>query len=180
MRLPIRPRSVAPSTASSPPTSPSVHHSAVEEAYHRGFRDGESSLNAQLLQQRNEVAELQQGILQSLRQAVPGVVRETEQALVALTLEVAGKLVSGLPITAEMVQAAVQEALGQLEQTAECQVYLHPEDLQLIQGYARLDGHQYHASPEISRGGCVVKTSFGVIDVRRETKLARIKATVLS
>lgn len=133
------------------------------------------------------MAELQQGVLQSLRQAIPGVVRETEQALVTLALEVAGKLISGLPISAEMVQAAVQEAVGQLEHTTECHVYLHPEDLQLIQRYSSLDDHtseagvglQYHASPEISRGGCVVKTSFGVIDVQRETKLSRIKTTIL-
>src|SRR5262245_22104343 len=73
-------------------------------AAERGRQEGEKALGEQLLRQQSEMLELQQGALESLRRAIPQVVRETEQALTALALEVARKLISGLPVSAEMVE----------------------------------------------------------------------------
>ncbi|MEO0248927.1 MAG: FliH/SctL family protein, partial [candidate division WOR-3 bacterium] len=84
---------------------------------------------------KNNLAELQaleQGVLQALRQAVPQVIRDTEHALTALALEAAQRLVAGLPVSAEMVEAAVREALAQAEASAELHLYLHPEDVELL------------------------------------------------
>jgi len=55
-----------------------------QAAYERGRLDGEKALNERLMQQRNELLELQQGVLKSLQQAVPQVMRDCEQALTAL------------------------------------------------------------------------------------------------
>src|SRR5579859_7561874 len=106
---------------------------AREEAgYQRGRRDGESALNQQLVQQRAEIAELQHGILDGLRTAMPQVIKETESGLISLALEAAQRVVAGLPISAEMVESVVREALRQAEDTAEIVVQLHPEDLGLL------------------------------------------------
>ena len=155
-------------------------------AYERGLRDGASKLNQQLLQQRNEFLELQRGVLQSLTGAVTRVVRDSESALIALTVETAQKLVAGLPVTAEMVDAAVREGLSQVEEAAEIFVSLHPEDLALLQKVNSpllapvAGGPKIHvrSSSEVTRGGCIVQTRFGVIDARRETKVELLKKSL--
>jgi flagellar assembly protein FliH len=164
----------------------SVKQQTEQAAYERGLAEGEKRLSEQLLRQRGELLELQNGVLISLRQAVPQVVRQTEAALTDLALEVARKLVSGLPVSAEMVEAAVRSALSQVEETAEFDVFLHAADLDLLQqcnSPVMLPGPgneamHFRASPDVSRGGCLVQTRFGVVDARRETKLDLIRQTL--
>jgi len=35
------------------------------------------------------------------------------------------------------------------------------------------------ASSEVSRGGCLIQTRFGLVDARRETKLEQLQQTLL-
>jgi flagellar assembly protein FliH len=152
-------------------------------SYERGRLDGERALSEQLVQQRAEVMALQTGLLASLREAVPHVARAAERTLVALALEAAQKLVSGTPISAEMIESAVKEAIAQVEDTAEFTVQLHADDLALLErthsplllpqgGRERI---RFQPSAHVTRGGCVVQTRFGVIDNRRETKVEMLR-----
>ena len=157
-----------------------------QAAYERGVVDGEKRLSEQLLRQRAEVLELQNGVLGSLRQAVSQVVRQSEAGVVGLALEVARKIVSDLPISAEMVEAAVRSALAQAEESTEIQIFLHADDLALLQrnnSSVLLPGPgneamRFSASAEVTRGGCLVETRFGVIDACRETKLKLIRQSL--
>lgn len=159
------------------PRVPSAAAPETDAAYERGRRDGETAVRDQLSAQRNEFLELQRGVLESLRQAVPQVVRDAETALIALALEAAQKLVAGLPVTTEMVEAAVREALARVEDNTEITVLLHPDDLALLAPPA--DGKlHYRPSPDVTRGGCLVHTRFGVIDARRETKHELLKRSL--
>lgn len=156
---------------------------AEQAAYERGVVAGERALSEQLLRLRSEVSELQKGILESLRNAVPHVIQEAESALIALALETARRLVANLPIEAATVEAAVREALAQAGDATEFSIYLHAEDLALLREtdspLLHPSPHEarvhFHASPEVSRGGCLVQTRFGLIDGRRETKLKQIE-----
>jgi len=157
-----------------------------QAAYERGRRDGEHALGEQLLQQRNETADLQRGILQSLQRAVPQVIQEAESALISLALAAAQKIVAGLPISAEMVESVIREALRQAEDTAEIVIQVHPDDLALLRKHnaALLNGLpetgplRFTGSAEVTRGGCIVQTRFGLIDARRETKLEQLRQTL--
>jgi flagellar assembly protein FliH len=81
-----------------------------------------------------------------------------------------------------VVEAAIREALTQVEETANVHVLLHAEDLALLRssdselvadaGSGRL---RLTSSPEVTRGGCVVRTHFGEVDARRETKLEQVR-----
>lgn len=156
-------------------------------AYQRGRRDAEEVFRDQLHRQRDEAAEVQRRVLDPLRDALPAVIRDSEEALVALCLEAAQKLVAGLPITTEMVEAVVRESLDQLSESTEHHVHLHPEDLDLIEragsALLRSGSHgqkiAFHPDPEVSRGGCLVKSRFGVLDGRRETKVELLRQTLL-
>jgi flagellar assembly protein FliH len=170
-----------------PPENWQKHtHQREQTAYERGRRDGERALSEQLLQQRSEMVELQNGILHSLRQAVPEVIRETEAALIHLALESAQKIVAGLPISSELIEAVVREAVRQVEDTAEVTVQLNPDDLALLRKHNSpvlnkdSDSGQlrFVSSSEVTRGGCLVQTRFGLIDARRETKIQQLKQTL--
>ena len=158
----------------------------LRDAHERGKREGENALSQQLIQQRAELQELQNGVLESLRQSVRQVVAESEQTLVALTLEIAQKLVGSLAITGEMVEAAVREALSQIEANTRIKVFLHQEDLALLQKISSSllapgsdgDAMQIAVSSEVTRGGCIVETGFGRIDGRRETKLELLRQSL--
>jgi flagellar biosynthesis/type III secretory pathway protein FliH len=158
----------------------------LRASYERGRREAEQALSEQLFQQRAEVHEMMSGVLTSLRQAVPQIVRETENALIALSLSVAQKLVGGLPISAVMVEEVVRDALAQIEGTAQFTVRLHPADLALLQKsestlLAESDGtteFRFLSSPEVTRGGCLVQTQFGTVDARRETKFDLLQRTL--
>ncbi|MFA5192502.1 MAG: FliH/SctL family protein [Verrucomicrobiia bacterium] len=157
-------------------------------AYVRGRQEGERALSEQLVQQRTELNQLQQGVLASLQQAVPQVIRDSENTLIALALEAAQKLVCGIPVSAEMVEATVREALDQVEEATEFSIDLHPDDLALLEKHhsPMLDsqgGAQhmcFRGSSQVSPGGCLVHTRFGVINGCRETKLENLKKTLLS
>jgi len=157
-----------------------------EQAYARGLMDGEQRLGAQLLQQRNELVELHSGVLNSLRQAASQVTLDAETALIEIAFTVAQKLVAEIPISHELVAANVRSALAQGEEATEFFIQLHPEDLELLQRNTsellspspRQEKMHFLPTPEVARGGCLVRTQFGVIDARRETRLERVRQTL--
>lgn len=159
-----------------------------QEEFERGRRAGEQALQEQLLKQRTELLELQNGVLKAMQQALPQVVRECEQTLIAICLEAARKLVAGMPVSTEMVEAVVREALSQTQEATEHHIYLHPEDLSLLEGAnsqmlkQNSEHHDVHfySSPEVSRGGALVKTRFGITDARRETRLELLQKSMLA
>ena len=159
---------------------------AEQAAYERGRLDGEKNLGEQMLQQRNELLELHQGVIESLRRAVPNVIQQTENTLMQIALECAKKIVAGIPISLELVEAVVREAVTQTKETAEIMVQLHPDDLALLrkhqspilQGLPDAGPLKFMCSSEISRGGCLVQTRFGLLDARRETKIEQLRETI--
>ncbi|HEX9048477.1 MAG TPA: FliH/SctL family protein [Verrucomicrobiae bacterium] len=157
-----------------------------QAAFENGRRAGETALNAQLLQQRNQTVEIQRGILTSLQNALPKVAHEAESAVIDLALEAAKKIVAGIPIDAKLVEQTVREALRQAEDTAEIVVQLHPDDLallrqhqaEILEGLPESGPLRFAHSPEISRGGCIIQTRFGLIDARRETKIEQLRQSL--
>ena len=157
-----------------------------EEAFEQGRREGEKALSEQLVRQRSELLQLQNGVLQSLRQLLPELTQQYEGALVSLALEAAQKVVAGLPISVEMVEATVREALERVDATSEFTVLLHAADLDVLQRanapllIGEIGGQriQIRSSPDVTPGGCIVQTRFGTIDGRRETKLQLLKSSL--
>lgn len=157
-------------------------------AYERGRLEGEQAVSEQLIRQRVEFSELQNGLLAALRGTFPRVVQECETTMIALALEAAQRLVAGLPVSAEMVEAAVREAIAQANDTSELEVLVNEADLLVLQraqspllvAEAGPQKLRVAASPDISRGGCLVHTRFGTVDARRETKLENLKDSLIA
>lgn len=159
-----------------------------EEAFERGRDAGERGLRAQLIQQRADLQHLQNGLLQHLSNAIPQVIRECEQTLIAVALETARKVVNGIEITPAMVEAVIRESLQSLEQTGRVRVQLHAEDLALIENVnsplrlEEIGGERirFEVSSEVGRGGCIIHTDFGAVDARREVKFELLRQAIES
>jgi flagellar assembly protein FliH len=170
------------------PPQPTVDLALEREkaAYERGRQEGENALREQLISQRNEMATLLNGVIESLRNTIPQLVHETESALIQLALESSQKIVAGMPVNPKMVEAVVREALQQVEDTADVTIQLHADDLALLQKHKsdvlksapNSKPLQIAASAEVTRGGCLVRTRFGIIDARRETKLDQLREAI--
>ena len=168
------------------PTAPSVDVEALTRAaYERGRIEGEQSVSEQLVRQRVEFSDLQNGLLAE-RGTFPRIAHESETTLIAIALEAAQRLVAGLPISVDMVEASVREALAQANDATKLEVQLNEEDLRLLESaqsplLAAESGPQrlrLVASPDITRGGCLVHTRFGTVDARRETKLVNLRESL--
>jgi flagellar assembly protein FliH len=159
---------------------------AEDAAYERGRRDGEKALSEQLLQQRSEILELQQGVFNSIRTAVPKLVQEAETVLIDLAMEAARKVVANIPISPEIVEAVTREAIGQIEDKTAITIHLHPDDLALLrkhqspilQGLPETGPLKFIGASDVSRGGCVIHTRFGLLDARRETKVEQLRKSL--
>ncbi|HEX3624900.1 MAG TPA: FliH/SctL family protein [Verrucomicrobiae bacterium] len=155
-------------------------------AYEQGRRDAEQHLEQQLLQHRNEIVELQNGVVHSMCELLPKMRHEMESALIQLSLESAQKIVGGLPINAKIVEKVVREALDQVQDTAEVAVQLHPDDFALLRKHkspllkdsSETGPIRFVASAEVGRGGCIVQTRFGLVDASRETKIEQLRKAV--
>ncbi len=168
------------------PAGPEPLQEAEKTSYEKGRRDAEQALGEQLLQQRNEMAELQNGVIKSLKQMFPQMAREMEAALVQLALESVKKVVAGVKIDSKIVEAVVREALTQVQDTAEVSIQLNPDDLALLrkskspllEDLPETGSLRFVPSTDVTRGGCIVQTRFGIVDAQRETKLEQIQKAV--
>ena len=162
-------------------------HDRLEERYRDGYDAGQKVLAEQLIEQRKQIIDIQNGLLRSIQDALPGVVAECEKSLVLLAIESARKVVDSLPVDAPMVEAVVRRALTELQDTAEYEVLLHPEDLKLLQEMQSgllpqgTSGNvKFGSDITVSRGGCVIRTRHGAISALREKMFEKLEATVLA
>lgn len=160
--------------------------SAREKGWQDGFEAGQKSMSEQLVAQRSQLLEIQRGIFHSLSSTLPQLISHCERGLVKLAFESARRVVANLPITPELVEGVVREALSELQGISQYTLRLHPDDLALLQQIqsTSLPGPNQEnvrvlADLLIERGGCMVDTPFGTIDATRKLKLQKVKETLL-
>ena len=156
------------------------------QGYERGREESVAEYESQIRALRSELEQKNSNelpeMLGKIESQVSGELNqrlnELETELVEFATEAAIRLVNGLPISTKIVELAIQDALSHCENDAEVSVHLNPEDLKLLKeaGSDLISDspHQrrvrYMKDEEVSRGGCLVETSCGLIDGRRETR----------
>ena len=155
---------------------------AREKAFQEGFEAGQKSIGEQVVQQRTQLVELQRGIFESLTRVMPGLATQCEAELVRLSLQCCKRVVVGLPITAEMVECVLKEALAEVQGIDQYTIRMHPEDLNLLRevesstlpppGQEKIG---LAADPAIQRGGCILDTPFGTVDATRDSKFNHLE-----
>lgn len=151
--------------------------------FERGRAAGERSLAQELLQQRADMHALQAGVLAQVRDSVRATLAGCEDLMVELAGEIALRVIGDSAVTRESIQHAVGDALREVHDSTEFTVFLHPQDLELLGSASGIDGvaatesdrARFAPDPTIARGGCIVRTAFGVLDSRREVRIASVK-----
>lgn len=169
-----------------PPTMPSFDRAAIErEAFAQGFAQGERS-GAEAAAARSEAVlqRLKQtiGELQALRAEM---IHKTERQVVQLAIAMAKRIVHReISLDPELLSAMARVALDRLGDAASATIRLHPDDYAATAGVnsdARTDSSVVRvvADPVVRRGGCLVQSEFGLIDVSADAQIQELATALL-
>ena len=165
-----------------------------QAAYERGKKDAEATLQSQLevmkteyaTEQQQKLADFFKNIQDDLGGQVPRMLQSLEKHVINLAADIAMKIVAGTPVDKSMVETVVKDALAKAEKDTDVVVLLNEADLELLSQadselLQRTHGSSevvFKASPEVSRGGCLLETRYGTDDARIETKADVLKKAV--
>lgn len=150
------------------------------EAYQRGFEDASAMIETQLVEQREEVAHLQQKTFQELAGHHDSLVRQLRVAIPELTMEIVRRVLGGMQPNKEAVLQIVSEVLeGIAPGPGTLEVSLSDRDLKLVESYQaglrdRFPQIEFRADPDLQPGDCIVTSRFGALDGRLATKIRSV------
>jgi len=154
-------------------------------AYQDGFARGHGEGYAAGVQQaRNEAARLRE-LVTHLARPLAQIDEEVERTLVAMTVEVARRLVQQeLELDPTRVLGVVREAIGALDGAGrELRVLAHPEDAKLLQEHLvtppDVTALRVIADPSLMRGDCRVASEAAHIDARLDTRQANLAQSIM-
>ncbi|WP_165797301.1 FliH/SctL family protein [Solimonas fluminis] len=154
-------------------------------AYQDGFARGHGEGYAAGVQQaRAEAARLRE-LVAHLARPLAQIDEEVERTLVAMTVEVARRLVQQeLELDPARVLGVVREAIGALDGAGrELRVMAHPEDAKLLQEHLvappEVNSLRVIADPSLMRGDCRVASEFAQVDARLDTRQANLAQSLI-
>ena len=167
-----------------PPTAAEVQ--GIETAaYEEGFARGKAEGYAAGAGLAREQAERLRLLLEHLSRPIAEFNAEVENAMVALTIEVARRLTNArIELDPEVTAGVVREALEALGDTPrEARVHLNPAELEALKGVLAppTDGPKWRfvADAGLHRGDCRIVTEGGSVDARLDTREASISRALL-
>lgn len=156
-----------------------------EAAYRRGVDAARAQADQQLVDFRAEVGELVDGVMKKLPTAETQVVAQLRDALPALALDIARRLLAGFEPPPEVISRLCEEALGELFPEREnLEIVLSTRDAALLvklnpAWMARYPGLKVRTEDGFAPGDCQVRSRFGLTDARLETKLATLQHSLV-
>ncbi|MBL67957.1 MAG: hypothetical protein CMO66_07515 [Verrucomicrobiales bacterium] len=165
-----------------------------EAGYNRGREEAAAEYETRLqalraemdTASRNGVTNLLANLEETVQAQLTRRLQDLEGELIEFSTEAAIRLVNSVPITTEIIEASIREAVANAEQNTEVVVFVNPEDIKMLRAdeseILEQSPHerrmQFVVDPKISQGGCVVETNCGLIDGQRETRIELLKQTV--
>lgn len=153
-----------------------------QEGYERGYGDAEALYQKQILQQRGEMAKLQNSVLQSLEQQFGQLTEEINQNLPDIIMAVVGKIWGGLQLEASNLASIVEDVLAELSPGGEkLELFMNPEDARLLRSYEGNPEKTFPLlrimeDPQLKSGDVTLRSRFGHVDARIENKFRKIAA----
>jgi flagellar assembly protein FliH len=151
-----------------------------EASYRRGMDAARQLADGQMVEFRADIERLSERVFDRLSGLDGAVLAQLREGLPALALDLARRLLAGYEPTPEVVSRICQEALGALFPEREnLELILSAADAELLKqlnpGWvSRYPGLSIRVESTLAPGDCQVRSRFGLIDARRETKLAAL------
>lgn len=153
----------------------------AEAAYQRGQDDARRHADGQIVELRSEVGQLRDGVFARIEALEPALLAQLRETLPALALDLARRLLAGFEPAPEVTQRICEEALAQIFPEREnLELVVAPHDAALLENLqphwsGRFPGLRITADPALRPGDCQVRSRFGLIDARLETKLQALQ-----
>jgi flagellar assembly protein FliH len=161
---------------------------ALAESEAKGYQEGLAKAQAECQISINAlITQVKQmdSILQLLASPLAQLDAEVENELLQLTLTVGKQLARReLRVDPTQVIGIIRESLAQLPASArQIRIHLHPEDAATVRERLAEPANERAWSvvedPTLTRGGCIVRTETSQIDVRLESRVSAVIASVL-
>jgi flagellar biosynthesis/type III secretory pathway protein FliH len=155
-----------------------------DEARTAGQAEGYAAGRDEALAQLAPNAQAMIEALTAVRSLEADAVDRVEREAVELALHVAERVVSGtIAVEPERLLDIVRGALRTIVERERVTILVHPDDLDLMrEGMADVTGSlggiehlEVQEERRVGRGGAIIRTSFGEVDARIETKLERAR-----
>lgn len=149
----------------------------TEAAYRRGVDAARASADQQMVELRVDLVQLSEGMLKQLSGVEALLVTQLREALPGLAVDLGRRLLAGAEPSPERISKLCEETLAELfperenlelnvsAADAEALAQLSPDWMQ------RYPGLQVRIDPTLKPGDCQVRSRFGLIDARQQTKL---------
>lgn len=150
-------------------------------AYREGYDAALAFSDRQLAEFRDEVHDLQNGLLAHLPGVETSMAEQLRAGLPALAIDIARRLLAGFEPSEALVRSLCTEALDQLYPEREnLELILCPRDVELLRKHlsdleGRYPGLRLRADGSLSPGDCQVRSRFGLTDARLSAKLEAIQ-----
>jgi flagellar assembly protein FliH len=158
---------------------------AHEDGRRTGYEEATQALNLQILEQRTQIANLQENTLKAISCQFGSLVEDVRRALPSLAIDVARRALAGVVLDVGQVKAIADEALAELAPgTPGVKLRLSPQDLRMVEALAGEFGQRYPGlelvgDPDLHSGDCLASSQFGTIDARLAGKLENIAQALL-
>jgi flagellar assembly protein FliH len=128
-------------------------------------------------------------VLLDIRRQREALYKEFEREMLELVFSISKKVIHHeLTLQEGLVQKALEEAFQNVVDRKRIVVHLHPADYQFLLNHpdrfpfirGQTEGIRVVEDPSISRGGCLLETSFGEVDATIEGQFAEIVSSIWS
>lgn len=163
------------------PDAAAIERDAFAKGYAQGERAGTEAGAARAEAMLRRLAET----LDELQRLRGDLVRRTEREVVDLALAIARKILHReAAIDRDLLIAMARVALDRLSDATAASIRLHPDDYATTMagrgpGATTPHGVQILSDPSVRRGGCVVRSDVGSVDVGTTAQLDEITRTLL-
>lgn len=136
-----------------------AHDQGYRDGFQQGQRDGKSSAMSQIEQERQRLL----GLIEALTKPVQQLSSEMEQAVLALTLEIARRVVlHELSVKPDAIIKIVRTTLAQVPVSGgQLRLRLHPRDVALLSEYVpeliQEENIALIADDSLAQGGCLAE-----------------------
>ena len=152
-----------------------------EQARRDGAEDTRRFADAQMVEMRTEVQQLNETLFEALRQAEGRLADQVRASLPGLAVEIGRRLLAGWEPPVEVVERICREALEELfPETAGLELVISARDAALLEklnpGWlAEFTGLKVTTDTNLHPGDCLVRSRFGVVDARGNTRLRSLQ-----
>jgi flagellar assembly protein FliH len=157
-----------------------------KEAFAKGYAHGEREGNAVAAQRAEVLLTRLSQTIDDLAALRSGMLHKTERDVVRMAVAIAERIVHRtLAIDPELLLAMARVAIDRLGDGIVATIHLHPEDHRAMVAVRakRPDVVPSAVAIEpdatIARGGCVVRSEFGVIDLGLDAQIAEVSRALL-